>query len=822
MNQKLPEILAPAGSYDIMVQAFQAGADAVYLGGHAFGARAYASNLSEEELVRAIEYAQLHHKRIYLTVNTLLKDEEINRLSAFLKVPYEAGLDGVIVQDYGVATIVREQFPDMELHASTQMTILTPAGANALKSLGVSRVVPARELSIQEIQAIKEETGLEVEVFVHGALCYCYSGQCLLSSRIGGRSGNRGRCAQPCRQSYSLSMGDGILDHQYYLSPKDLCGLEAVPALMDIGVDSFKIEGRMKKAEYVISAVTAYRKAVDDYWNRQNAYNSRSPLNYVLEQEKERMADIFNRGGFTAGYFNQRNGLDMMAMERNNHNGLYLGTVTAVSGGMLTIKLSRSLHAGDLLEIRTRQGLVEVTSGTSGDTDTYVSIKGKQLKQIHTGDKVYRTKNHALCDELIKENLTHALKENVQIFVTCRKDFPVTIKMEAGGHYATITGSCAEKAQKQPITQENLEEKLRKLGDAPFQIESIAFDMEEDCFFSMKEFNQMRRQVMEELENICKHQNRRSIRIEAAPNQKVVHSAPDAGQSDRIQSTAKQMQQKLAVYVSTQEQLDLVLENEAVSQIGLETEAMTIQQLRQMLAQLNEGSQAALMRRKIFLALPHIYRLDMKQSMLELFRLAVDGYLVRTVDELALLREQKPPRERQIILDSSIYTYNHVSAACVIDWMQADAVTLPAEYSREDIYSLFEATPDMNWNFVIYGRQALMVTAQCTYKNLGLCRKEEWQRSSVTDMEKYEKESIWLRNQFDDEFQVERVCKYCYNVIYHQQPDCYFQVLHELPEERLCTLRIHLTNESQEEVRELLQLHTPAHSGIGRFRKGIE
>lgn len=499
MKQRKPEILAPAGSYEIMQQAFQAGADAVYLGGQLFGARAFASNLTEEELLRGIEYTKLHHKKLYLTVNTLLKDKEIDRLFAYLKTPYEAGLDAVIVQDLGVAKIIREFFPDMELHASTQMSVTSAYGGEMLKELGFTRVVPARELSMNEIKQLKHETGLEVEVFVHGALCYSYSGHCLLSSMIGGRSGNRGRCAQPCRQLYECENGA----NGYLLSPKDLCALETVPELIAAGVDSFKIEGRMKKAEYVISAVDAYCRAVD-------ACLESNRVEFQANPERERLADVFNRGNFTSGYFYQHNGTDMMSMERNNHNGVYMGKVVAVKGGQLQVFLDRDLNKGDVLEIRTKQGLeIELTSGEQGKCQKTVSLNGKQLKSIRVGDEVYRTKNHQLCQTLVLENAGKGLKENIHFSVMLKKDLFAKIKADCGDYSVTVTGTKVAEATKQPLSRDSILEKLYKLGDAPFQIASVDLDMDEDCFYSMKEFNMLRRQAVADLMELCYADGRR-------------------------------------------------------------------------------------------------------------------------------------------------------------------------------------------------------------------------------------------------------------------------------------------------------------------------
>ena len=256
------ELLAPAGSYEALEAAFSAGADAVYIGGSQFGARAYADNLDEEKMCRAIDLAHLQGKKLYLTVNTLLKDSEIEeQLFRYLLPYYREGLDGVIVQDFGVLELIREAFPLLPIHASTQMAVTGASGARVLEELGVKRVVTARELSLAEISDIRKQTNIEIESFVHGALCYCYSGQCLMSSLIGGRSGNRGRCAQPCRLPYEVFEKGKRLNSDktaYPLNTKDMCTLELLPEIIRAGVTSLKIEGRMKKPEYTAGVVSVY------------------------------------------------------------------------------------------------------------------------------------------------------------------------------------------------------------------------------------------------------------------------------------------------------------------------------------------------------------------------------------------------------------------------------------------------------------------------------------------------------------------------------------------------------------------------------------
>ncbi|MGN0298367.1 MAG: DUF3656 domain-containing protein [Lachnospiraceae bacterium] len=303
------EVLAPAGSFESMKAAICAGANAVYIGGIRFGARAYAENLDEATLEQAIDYAHLHNVKLYLTVNTLLKEQEMDELYDYIAPLYAHGLDAVIVQDIGVFAWFRRQFPDLPIHASTQMTITGWESAKLLEQAGAVRVVTARELSLREIALIREHTSLEIESFVHGALCYCYSGQCLFSSMVGGRSGNRGRCAQPCRLPYEITINGKLTadtNHGYVLSPKDLNTLLILPDIIEAGVTSLKIEGRMKKPEYTAGVTAIYRKYVDLYLK----YGKKGYQ--VQKEDLDRLWDLFNRKGFTKGYYQQHNGSDMI------------------------------------------------------------------------------------------------------------------------------------------------------------------------------------------------------------------------------------------------------------------------------------------------------------------------------------------------------------------------------------------------------------------------------------------------------------------------------------------------------------------------------
>lgn len=309
MKRKKVEILAPAGSFESMKAAVAAGADAVYIGGSRFGARAFAENPGEDQLLEAIDYAHIHGRRLYLTVNTLMKDEEMKELYVYLSPYYKRGLDAAIVQDLGVFAYLRHHFPELPIHASTQMTITGVYGARLLKELGAERVVTARELTLEEIKRIHREVDVEIESFVHGALCYCYSGQCLFSSLIGGRSGNRGRCAQTCRLPFDVKRDGRMLnkkDEKYCLSLKDLCTLDLIPDMVDAGIYSMKIEGRMKSPRYTAGVVSVYRKYVD-------LYLTHGRMGYRVEEgDRKLLKDLFDRGGQTDGYYKRHNGPNMV------------------------------------------------------------------------------------------------------------------------------------------------------------------------------------------------------------------------------------------------------------------------------------------------------------------------------------------------------------------------------------------------------------------------------------------------------------------------------------------------------------------------------
>ena len=374
------ELLAPAGNYTAFLGAINAGADAVYLGGDKFGARAYADNFTTEEVCRAIHTAHFMGRKIYLTVNTLLKDDELAGLYEWLVPFYEEGLDGVIVQDIGVLCYIKDHFKDLPLHASTQMTLTGIGGALFMKEQGVKRIVPARELSLDEVRKIKKESGLELECFIHGAMCYCYSGQCLFSSILGGRSGNRGRCAQPCRLPYQLRKnGERIEGIDYPLSLKDMCTIAYIPELIEAGIDSFKIEGRMKKPEYTAGVTALYRKYID-------LYMKKGAAGYHVEQEDmEMLRNLYIRSEIQTGYYEQHNGSGMITLHKPSYSGsdpklleqiklLYLH-----EPDKLTVKMHITLNAGEPAQLQ-----------VSGPRGVSVTVYGENVETARKSPLQYQ------------------------------------------------------------------------------------------------------------------------------------------------------------------------------------------------------------------------------------------------------------------------------------------------------------------------------------------------------------------------------------------------------------------------------------------------
>lgn len=495
------ELLSPVGEWDSLVAAVQNGANAVYFGANEFNARMNSKNFDREELKKAIEYAKLRNVKTNLTLNILIKNNEFEKAMDLVEYAYKCGIDAIIVQDLGLAREIIKTFPDLDVHSSTQMTVYNLKGVQEIERLGFKRCVLARELSVDEIKHICKNSNIEIEVFVHGALCISYSGQCLMSSMIGGRSGNRGKCAGTCRLPYSLLKNEQTVDRGFLLSSKDVCTLDIIPELIKAGVKSFKIEGRMKSPEYVGLVTSVYRKYID------LAYNNRE---YKVEnQDRENLMQIFNRGGFSTGYLKGKLGKDMMFKYKPNHIGVYIGQVEHYNPnkGYVKIKLDKQLFLGDSLSIKDCTckiselmiGNNNIKSGQKGQIVTVGRIYGK----INNGDKAYRTVAINLNKEVEQVSNKENIKRKLECEIRIKENEPITLALadKITGYKVQKTGLVPEKALNVGLTEDRIIKQLSKLGNTVFEIDSINVELGEMLQTSIKDLNELRREAVQELEN---------------------------------------------------------------------------------------------------------------------------------------------------------------------------------------------------------------------------------------------------------------------------------------------------------------------------------
>ena len=746
------ELLAPAGSLKTLKAVIHAGADAVYLGGSMFGARAYANNFNEEELLEAIRFGHIHGRKIILAVNTLLKEYELGQLYDYLHPYYEAGLDAVIVQDMGVMEFVKTHFPNLPIHTSTQMTITNVEGARLLKEQGVERVVTAREMSLEEIQRIHDEVGVELESFIHGALCYCYSGQCLFSSIIGGRSGNRGRCAQPCRLSYEVLQGEKSLTGHHatpILSLKDMCTLPFLYELADHGVYSFKIEGRMKTPEYAAGVVSIYRKYMDSYLD-----GSRIP---VEKKDIRALLELGNRGGFTSGYYYHHNDSDMLSGESASHNK---------SEGVLQ-------------------------------------------------------------DNIRREYVETELKEKIKGKLILNKECPAKIEVQYGKIKVSYQGDMVLVAQNRPLTKEVVTEKITKTGNTPFVFEKLEVTMDDDIFMPVNQLNQLRRGALEALEEALLKPYERTLpelvetssaETDRQTTGNAINEKQISGQS--LSQTSRQQpagsSTEVRVLIEDAEQLLAVLKADFVDTIYLDCMLYTRENLIRKLSEDIDRVHAS--GKKAFYVFPFIFRqqtsLFYEKIMPELKKLPLDGIMVRSLDEIAFIKEWGN-ENWQMVSDSNLYTYsNEASEYFYRLGMMQD--TIPVELNRKEILRRENSRSEM----IIYGRLPLMITAQCIHKNTLGCM--------------HQPKVLNLKDRYSVHFPVKNFCSECYNVIYNSLPVCLFKEDVTVKKIAPAAVRFSFTTETEEEAEQILTIYgdiyknggilgqLPMECTNGHFKRGVE
>ena len=778
------EILAPAGSMECLKAAITAGADAVYTGGALFGARAYAHNLTEEELLEAIDYVHLHGRRLYLTVNTLIKDREMEKqMYDYLLPYYRQGLDAVIGQDIGLFRFIRKHFPDLPIHASTQMTLTGVDGAKFLEKEGAQRIVTSRELSMAEVKKIADETELEIESFVHGALCYCYSGQCLFSSFIGGRSGNRGQCAQPCRLLYRTPEAKRP---QYLLSLKDICTLELIPEMIESGIYSFKIEGRMKKPEYAAAVAFQYRKYADLYLKYyEECPAEEDPAAYAMkkyrvrEEDRQMLLDLYNRGGFHTGYYHTQNGREMISLNRPNHAGVPAVKVLAKKGRNVTAKALTDLYPQDIIELPMRKGREKADNYTCKDAVR----KGMNVQIPVFADTPFkrdeiwmRTRNSTLIDTLREEFVNGKIKERICGTFRLYPQEKATLTVKCRDAEITVAGEKAQEALSQPMSRERIEKQLRKTGNTEFEFSFLKAEIGEKVFLPMQSLNELRREALETLEKVICEKYRRSGEVKDPEEDKTELSMEEEVLSGWTAS------------VRTAEQMEVILEEEAIGRIYVDcTMFPRIWEKDSYVEWITKVHAAG---KEIYLVMPYIFRERTRKqyeaAYNRIFGAGWDGILIANYESFAFLKEHG--YTGRIMTDYNLYEFNQESRKF---WKEKGVFefTAPVELTERELQDLRVKDGEV----IVYGYLPMMISAGCIQKTTRGCLKKSGQ-TTITD-------------RYRNPFVVKNECDYCYNILYNYVPLYLGDRMEEVYQIGPGRIRLMFTTERQQEVRQILSAY---------------
>lgn len=822
-----PEILAPAGSMEGLKAAIAAGCNAVYIGGNRFGARAFANNLDQDEMLEAIAYCHLHDVKLYMTVNTVLKDREIKEaLFSYLRPYYEAGLDAVIVQDMGVLRFISRHFPKLAIHASTQMTLTMGKGKEFLEKYHVNRIVPARELTLRELCTMRRETSMELEFFVHGALCYCYSGQCLFSSMLGGRSGNRGRCAQPCRLPYHMAEQNRSED-AYLLSPKELCNLPYLAEMIEAGIDSFKIEGRMKRTEYTAFVTSMYRKYVDLYF----ALGKEKYRDYIKKNQKEweedlqNLSDLYNREGFTQGYLTGQAGDSaqrhpgqkgtMLASKRPKHGGVLVGTVQKVNPKEVIYKVQKTIHAQDVVEFRNHSltPSYEYTLGEDVPAGTLVTARYKKGSEIRIGDQVYRTKNAVLLEKIAQDYLRTNEQVSVQGHCVAQKGQPLSLTVTLKGQTICCQGEICQKAKKRAIDESDIRKILQKTGNSPFYFEKLSIEAEENVFLPVGAIKQLRRDAFEQ---VRKQFLAQFWREDTVISEDINNREKDDQKGHAV--SKESLKPQIATSVTTFEQAAAVCANPKVDRIYFETAVMTEKELSQAYHLAKEKQ------KEVWLAMPVIFRhaiWDRFEHKIQIIRENAygqkdipliediwDGYLIRNTESFAFLTKYIPKEKLRIRLDHNMYVMNEEAQRF---WKEQNVTLFSTslEATKRELEAFQNYEP---MEIPVYGKIPLMVSAQCIQANQKVCvcqDPKEWHKQIVFEDQKKRR------------FVCVNYCRYCYNIIYQDIP-LYLEEIADQSTTIAGSIRYSFTTESASLVERILQGNMPCKTQRGHFDLGIE
>ncbi len=763
------ELLAPVGSFEALKAAVQNGANAVYLGGKDFGARASANNFDRDELKEAVKYAHIRGVQVFVTTNTLRKENEIEDFLEYAKFLYDIDVDAIILQDIGMARLIKRELPDFELHASTQMVAHSLEDVKYLESVGFDRVVLAREVTVEEIKYICDNCKADIEVFVHGALCVCYSGQCLMSSMIGNRSGNRGRCAQPCRQRYELIdvyTGEVVNSNgDYLLSPRDLNAIEEIDKVIDAGVHSLKIEGRMKRPEYVATVIDGYRKTIDEYL-------ATNKLN-VSDETINDLYTIFNRK-FTKGLLLGDVGKDMMNSQLPNNQGLYVGTVVDYNkkAKRLKIKLANTLKKGDGINLGggtigriIKNGNIE-TIGYKGET-----IELDFVGEARKGQIVFKTSDSELMDRVQatftqdKEFVKNIIDAKITIKLGQK---PILTLIDRNKNQATIEGDkIVEEAMKVALSKEKVETQLRKLGNTPYELDLLEIELDDNVSLPISLLNQMRRDCIELLDK-----ERVSIKNRKYKN-KIVKYKPVLYNRNK--------QQEISVKVKNLEQLESALEC-GVDRIYYE-DTNTIDKGMSLAMKYNK---------KVIYSAPRIIRNKEYNHLAKANNAGVESVQVGNYGSIDYFKDKK------LNIDYYLNAFNSETINYYKE-IGADTLCISQELNINEIKETIKYT-DINIESVVYGYTPLMITEYCP---MGVIVRDCKKDKRVAKC----KESIYaLRNSKGDEFRVSQDI-FCRSTIYNSNVTCMLDNLYELHEIGINVLRLDFTLEDKETVKEVIEAY---------------
>lgn len=761
------ELLAPVGSFDALKAAVQNGANAVYLGGKEFSARASANNFDREELKEAVKYAHIRGVQVFVTANTLIKQNEISDFIKYAKFLYDIDIDAIILQDVGMARLVKKELPDFEIHASTQMVAHSLEDVRYLESVGFDRVVLAREVKVDEIKYICDNCKADIEVFVHGALCVCYSGQCLMSSMIGNRSGNRGRCAQPCRQRYELidiNTGKVVNSNgDYLLSPRDLSTIEEIDKIIDAGVHSLKIEGRMKRPEYVATVIGGYRQAVDEYLSTDKLK--------VKEETINDLYTIFNRQ-FTKGLVLGEVGEDVMNSQLPNNQGLYVGNVMDYNkkAKRLKIRLANTLKKGDGINLGggtigriLKQGEVH-TVGYKGEV-----IELDFVGEARRGQIIFKTSDSELMDRVQATFMQdkELIKNNIDAKISIKLgQKPVLTLSDTKGNSATIEGDkIVEEAMKVALSKEKVDAQMRKLGNTPYELKGLEVNLDDNVSLPISILNQMRRDCIELLDNERIKINNRAYKG------KTVRYNPT--------STIRSNKKMISVKVKNLEQLEAALES-SVEKIYYE-DTNTIEDAMKIAYKFNK---------KVIYSAPRIIRHKEYNNLNKAKNTGISSVQVGNWGSLDYFKD------KNLNIDYYLNAFNSETIN-YFNEIGAESLCISQELNINEIKETIKYT-ELDIEAVVYGYTPLMITEYCP---MGVIVRDCKKDKRVAKC----KESVYaLKNSMGDEFRLSQDL-FCRTTIYNSKVTCMLDNLQELNEIGINALRLDFTLEDGKSVTEVIE-----------------